>query len=158
LRTIRIRELVGHPDEVLFFSDQVISHATVALPAVGSAISLAGAGDHVSAAAIVADSTAGDVIDDDAVAFPRAPAAWPDFDYLTSGLMSGNHVLVAFGAFAKVLMVNASDIGAAYRGSLHTQQHFTVARHWIRHIAKDRRTVARQVCPFHFVRPFVSRE
>jgi hypothetical protein len=41
-------------DQIFLLGEQVIRHAAIALPAVGAAIFVAGAGDHITAAAIVA--------------------------------------------------------------------------------------------------------
>ena len=93
LRAIGVGEFLGEIDEVLLLGEQVIGHAAVALPAVGAPILFAGAGDHVAAAAIVADPAAGDVIDDDAVAHAEAPAARAGLDDLPARLVAGDHAL-----------------------------------------------------------------
>ena len=85
LRAVGVGELVGQRDEVFFFGDHELGHAAIALPAVGAAIFLAGAGDHVAAAAIVAHAAAGDVIDDDAIARLEAAAAGARGDNLAAG-------------------------------------------------------------------------
>ena len=67
------------------------------------------------------------MIDDDAVAFLELPAAGADLDDLAARLVAGDHALVAFGALAEMLVVNAADVGAADGGGLHAQQNFAVA-------------------------------
>src|SRR5262249_16346261 len=64
LRAIGIREFAGQVDQVFLLGQEVFGHAAIALPAVGAAVTLAGAGDHIAAPAIVADAAPGDVIDD----------------------------------------------------------------------------------------------
>ena len=128
LRAIGVGEFVGQMDQVLLFGEQVLRHAAVALPAVGAAVLLAGAGDHVAAAAIVADAAAGDVIDDDAVAHAEAAAAGAGLDDLAAGLVAGDHALVAFGTLAQMLVIDAADVGTADGRGLHAEQHFAVAR------------------------------
>jgi hypothetical protein len=45
--------------------------------------------------------------------------------------VAGDHSwLVAFGAFAKVFMIDAADIGAAYGGGFDAEEDFPVARLW----------------------------
>ena len=68
LRAIGIREFIGQRDEVFLLGHHVLGHAAVALPAVGAAIFLAGAGDHVAAPAVVAHAASRDVIDNHPVA------------------------------------------------------------------------------------------
>ena len=70
LGAIGEREFVGQGDQILLLGQQELRHAAIALPAVGAPVFCAGAGDHVAAAAIVADAAAGDVIDDHAIAAP----------------------------------------------------------------------------------------
>ena len=96
LRAVSVREFRRESDEVLFFSEKVVGHATIALPAVGAPEVLAGAGDGVAAAAIVAETAARDVINDDAIALVKTAATRPGRDDLAAGFMSGYDALVAF--------------------------------------------------------------
>ena len=144
LRAIGVGEFGGQMDQVLLLGEEVFGHAAVALPAVGAAVLLAGAGDHVAAAAIVAHAAAGDVIDDDAVAHAEAAAAGARLDDLAARLVAGDHALVAFRAFAQVLVIDAADVRAADGGRLHAQQHFAVARLGDGHFFQFDRAVAGQ--------------
>src|ERR1039458_4505667 len=99
----------------------------IALPSVGAAILLAGAGDHIAAAAIVADSAAGDVIYNHAAAHALGPGARARLFDPATGLMPGHHALVAFRTLAQMLMIDAADVGPADGRGLHAQQHFAVA-------------------------------
>ena len=155
LRAIGVGELVGQGDQVLLFGHHVLGHAAVALPAVGAAILLAGAGDHVAAPAIVAHAAAGDVIDNHAVAGLEAAAARARGDDLAARLVPGDHALVAFGALAQVLVIDAANIGAADGGGLHAQQNFAVARLRHRHRAHLDGGVAGQIRCGHRVH-FIS--
>src|SRR5450759_4940756 len=75
LRAIGIGQLGGEMDQVLLLGEQVFRHAAVALPAVGTAILGASAGDHVAAAAIVTQAAARNVIHDHAAAHAEAAAS-----------------------------------------------------------------------------------
>src|SRR5271165_3708458 len=97
------------------------------LPSVSAAVALAGTGDHVTAAAIVAEAATRNMVDDHAAAFGEAAATGADLDDLAAGLVAGDHSLVAFGALAQVLMVDAADVGTADGGSLHAEEHLSVA-------------------------------
>ena len=115
-------------DQVLLFRQQVLGHAAVALPSVSPTVLFAGAGDHVPAAAIVAEATTGDVIYDHAAASPEAAAARAGLHDLAARLMAGHHALIAFRPLAQVLMVDGADIRAANGGGFHANQYFTAAR------------------------------
>ena len=144
LRAIGVGELIGQGDQILLLGDHVLGHAAVALPAVSAAIFFAGAGDHVAAPAVVAHAATGDVIDDDAIARFEAAAARSRGDDLAAGLVPGDHSLVAFGAFAQMLVINAANIGAADRRCLYAQQNLPMARLGHRHSAHLNGRVARQ--------------
>ena len=55
-------------------------------------------------------------------------SAGAEGDDLAGGLVTSDDALVAFGALAEVLVVNAADIGAADGGGFHAQQDLAVAR------------------------------
>ena len=144
-------------DEILLLGEQEFRHAAVALPAVGAPILLAGAGDHVAAAAIVADPAAGDVIDNDAVTHAEAPASGAGLDDLPAGLVAGHYALVAFGALAEMLVIDAAYVGAADGGRLHAKQHFAVAGRGNGHFFQFDGAVTGQVCADHdLISPFRS--
>ena len=149
LRAIGVGQFGGEMDQVLLFGEQEFRHAAVALPAVGAAILLAGAGDHVAAAAIVAHAAAGDVIDDDAVAHAEAAAAGAGLDDLAGGLVPGDHALVAFGTLAQMLVIDAADVRAADGGRLHAKQHFAVAGRRNGHLFQFDGAVAGEECACH---------
>ena len=76
LRAICVGELVGKRNEIFFFRDHVFGHPAVALPAVGTPVFFTCAGNHVSAATIVANAAAGNVIHNHPVAHTKATTAW----------------------------------------------------------------------------------
>src|ERR1035438_3467176 len=129
-------------DQVLLLGEQVVRHAAVALPSVGAAVLLAGAGDHVAAAAIVAQAAAGDVIYDHAVAHDEAAASGPRLDDLPGGFVAGHHSLVAFRTLAQMLVIDAADIRTADGGRFHAKQHFAVAGRRNGHLFQFDRAVA----------------
>ena len=118
LCAIGIAKRIGKQYQIFFFSQQIICHPPIALPAIGSTVG-AGAGDHVTTAAVIADAAPRNVVNDDAVAFLEAPATRAGLDDLPAGLMSGDHAaLLALGTLAKVLVVDGTDIRAADRRCL----------------------------------------
>ncbi len=127
LRAVGIGERIGEVNQVLLLREKVIGHAAIALPAVGAAILFARAGNHVTAPAIVANAAAGNVVDDHAVAFAELAAAGPGLHDLAARFVARDDALVAFGAFAEVLVINAADVGAADGRGLHPDEDFAVA-------------------------------
>ena len=105
----------GFQHKVFFVRQQVFSHATVALPAVGGPM-FAGTGDHVAPPAVIADATAGDVVDDDPV--PSSEALQPRTlgHDLSARLMASNHPLVFLRSLAKVLVIDGTDVAATESG------------------------------------------
>ena len=57
----------------------------------------------------------------------EAAAAGAGLDDLSARLVPGDHALVAFGALAKMLVIDAANVGAADGGRLHAEQNFAVA-------------------------------
>jgi hypothetical protein len=53
------------------------------------------------------------VINDDPVVHTKTPTTWANFYDLTAGLVAGNHSLITLRPFPEVLVVDATDIGAA---------------------------------------------
>ncbi len=149
LRAIGVGQFGGEMDQVLLLGEQEFRHAAVALPAVGPAVLLAGAGDHVAAAAIVAQSAAGDVINDDTVAHAEAAASGTRLHDLPAGLVPRHHALVAFGTLAQMLVIDAADVRAADSGCLHTKQHFAMAGRGDGHFFQFDRAVAGEECACH---------
>ena len=121
-------KLIGKSDQILLLRHHVSGHSAVALPSISTAVLLAGAGDHVAAPAIVANSAAGNVVHNHAIAGLEAAAARAFSDDLAAGFMAGDDALVAFRAFAEVLVIDAADVGTADRRGLHAQQHLSMAR------------------------------
>jgi len=148
LCAVGIAQLVGKQDQVLLIAEQVLSHAAVTLPAVGSPL-VAGAADHEALAALVADTAAADVVDDDAIAFFESLQAFAFLNNLAAGFMAGYYILIAFRAFAQVLAVDASDIAAADCGALGLYQHLAVSRLGYFILCECHGAVAGQHCPFH---------
>ena len=126
LGAVLVRELAGKRDEVFLFRNHVIGHSAITLPTVCAPVFFAGAGDHVAAPAVIANSAAGNVINDHPVAHSKTTTAGANLHDLTAGLMAGNHSLITFGPFPKVLMVDATDVGTADSGGLHPKQNFAV--------------------------------
>ncbi len=112
LCAVGIGKLVGQGNQVFLFRDHVVCHPAVALPSVGAPVSFAGAGNHVAAAAVVADSTAGNVVHNNAIADAKTPAAGAGLHDLTAGLMARDYALISFRAFAQMLVIDAADIRA----------------------------------------------
>ena len=77
LRAVCVSQLLGECNEVFLLGNHVIGHSAVALPTIGTPIFFVRARDHVAPPAIVADSTTGDVIDDDSVANSEARQPGP---------------------------------------------------------------------------------
>src|ERR1035438_675296 len=151
LRAVGIGERIGQCDEIFLFRDHVLGHAAVTLPPIGAAILDASAGDHVAAAAIVAHSAAGDVVNDYAIARPEAAAALAGGHNQPSGFVSDDDALIAFRTFAKMLVIDAADIRAADGGGLDAQQNFSVAGCWHGHSAQFDGRVPGQVRRGHGV-------
>jgi hypothetical protein len=84
------------------------------------------------------------VIDDDSVAHSETPAAGASLYDLTAGLMTRNDPLISFRSFAKVLVIDASDIRSTDCGCLYPKQGLAMAGTWYRHGAKFNAAVARQ--------------
>jgi hypothetical protein len=116
-------------------------HFRVAGIAVARAMSLA--------PAVVADSAAGDVIDDHTITLAETTAAWSDPDDLTARFVPGNHALIALRPFAQMLVVNTSNIRAAYSGGFHEEKDFSMP--WLRigDLAAIHRAVAWQIGAGH---------
>jgi hypothetical protein len=108
-------------------------------------------GDHVATPAIVAEAAAGDVIDDRAVTFLELLAVGADGDDLPARLVSGDDALVALRAFAKMLMVDAPDVGAADGGGFDAQENFSAARTGHGVFAEPGRAIAREDGTLHLV-------
>ena len=81
---------------------------------------------------------------------PKRRQPGPAFDDLAARLVAGDHALVAFGALAQVLVIDAADVGAADGGGLHAQQHFAVARLRNGHLVLQ---FARCCCPGRVTAP-----
>src|SRR5208337_5608175 len=128
LRAVGVGQLIGQRDQILLLGDHVLGHAAVALPAVGAAILVAGAGNHVAAPAVVAHAATGDVIDNDAIARFEAAAAFAHGHNLAAWLVPGDHALVTLGALAKMFVINAANVGPADGRRFHSQQNFPMTR------------------------------
>jgi hypothetical protein len=93
------------------------------------------------------------VIHNHPFAQPEAPAAVPDLLDLAAWFMSGDNALVSLWPFAKVLVIDATDIGTANRRGLDSEQNLTVPRARHLHRSEFDRTVSRQErrlhCPIH---------
>jgi hypothetical protein len=59
------------------------------------------------------------------------------------GLVPGNHSLVSLGTLAEVLVIDATDIGAADRGGFYLKQYFAVPRFGCRNVSYFDSTVPR---------------
>ena len=126
LRSIRVGKLVGEGNQIFLLRNHVVGHSAIALPPVGASELLAGARDHIAAPAIVAYSATRDVIHDYSVAHAKTSASWTNIYDLTARLVSCDHSLIAFGAFAQVLVVNTSNVGTTNRGGLDLHENFAV--------------------------------
>ena len=71
-------KLVRNRDEILLFRDHVIGHSAVTLPTVSTTVFFASAGNHVAAAAVVANTATRDVIYDDTIVYSKTTAAPSD--------------------------------------------------------------------------------
>ena len=128
LRAVGVRKLVRQGNQVLLLGQHIVGHAAVALPSVRAAVLRAGAGDHVAASAIVAHAAAGNVVHRNAVAYLEAPAARAGLHNLAAWLVARHHTLVAFGAFAQMLVIDGANVGTADGGGLDAQQNLAMAR------------------------------
>src|SRR5579864_135008 len=144
LRPICVGKLVWQRNEILLFRDHAVSHSAVTLPAVRSPVFLICAGNHVTAATVVANATARDVIHDHAVADNKAPTTRPHFDDFAAWLMACDDSLIALRSLAKMLVIYAADIGTADRGGLNPDQNFGMARVRQRNGAEIDSVVSRQ--------------
>src|SRR5579864_1104437 len=144
LSPICVGELAWQRDEILLFRDHVVGHSAVTLPAVRSPVFLICAGNHVTAATVIANAAPRDVIHDHAVADFKAPATLSHLDDFAAWLMAGDNSLVTFGSLAEMLVINAADIGTADRGGLNPDQNFAVVRARNRNRAKFDSVVSRK--------------
>ena len=102
-------------------------------------------------------SAAGDVIDDHAVAQAEAAASGTGLDDLAARFVTGHHALVALGALAQMLVIDAADVRTADGGRLHAEQHFAVARDRDGHLFQFDGAVAGKECACHCgITPFTS--
>jgi len=128
LGSIKESERIRKKNQILLFCEQILGHTAVTLPAVSPAVLRAGAGNHVPAAAIIAHSAAGDVVNQYAVAgFEPATPGTGLYDK-AGRFMSGDHSLVSLWTLAKVFMIDTTDIGPADGGCFYLKQHLTVPR------------------------------
>jgi hypothetical protein len=67
------------------------------------------------------------VIDDDAVVFLELAATGAGLDDLAGGLVAGDDALVALGAFAEMLVIDAANIGAANGGGFDAEEDLAMA-------------------------------
>ena len=110
------------------FSASARSHSAVSLPAV-SLTEFALTGDVVASSTVVADAAAGNMINDDAVAFFEAFQAFALFHDLSAGFVTCYHSGdIPLRSFSGVLPVNAADIASADGRCLCLDQHLTVSR------------------------------
>src|SRR5690554_806649 len=114
LSTIGVGQFIGKKNQILFITEDVWGHAPITLPPIGGS-KLAGAANHIALATIITNSTAGDVVDDDSVTLFEAPHPFAHFNDLTAGFVTGDHVLIPFGAFAEVLAVDRPNVAATNR-------------------------------------------
>jgi len=75
------------------------------------------------------------VIYDYTVAQAETPASGTGLHDLPARFVACHHALVALGAFAQVLVIDAAYVRTAYGGRLHAKQHFAVARYRNRHLS-----------------------
>jgi hypothetical protein len=68
------------------------------------------------------------VIHDDPVTRFESPAPFPSFHDLARRFMPRNDALISFGSFAKVFIIDATNIGTTYRRSLDAEQNLAVSR------------------------------
>ena len=83
------------------------------------------------------------MIDDDAVAGRETPAAGAGLLDLAGRFVSGDDALVALGALAQVLVVNAADIRPADGRRLHAEENFAMARLGYGRFPEFRRAISR---------------
>ena len=91
------------------------------------------------------------MVHDDPVPFFESSHAWAAFHDLPGRFMPGDFVLVAFGSFSQVLVVDGADVTAADRGGFCADQHLSVPRFRDLHFLEHHSAVARQIGCFHQV-------
>ncbi len=112
LGSVSVGQFVGERNTIFFVCQYVRCHASVSLPAIGSA-ERAGTTYHVSLTAVDTQTASGDVIQDDTVSLPESSHARSAFHDLPGRFMPGDLILVAFRALSQMFMVDSPDITAA---------------------------------------------
>ena len=111
---------------------------------------LAFAGDVISAAAVVADAAAGNVVNNDPVALFEAFQALAFFNNDTAGLMARNHTGdITLRPLSHMLTVDTANIAAADCGRLGLDQHLPMPRFRDIKFPQFHCAVARQNCAGH---------
>src|SRR3569623_1219274 len=100
-------------NQVLFFSEKILGHATITLPSIRSSKFRAGAGDHVSATAVVAYATSRDVVDNDTITDLESSTAGAGGNDPACRLVPCDHALVAFRTFTQMLVIDRADVRSA---------------------------------------------
>ena len=145
--TISESESIWEFHQVLLFCHHVVRHTTITLPAIKSSVVIRSARDLETTATISAHSTTAHEIDDHAIAFSKPTHPRSASNHLPTRLMASRHIAVALDASVWLLVVDESNVTAANRGRLDSQQDLTVARfgHWhIPQFQRGRGAVNRQ--------------
>jgi hypothetical protein len=145
---IYIAQAIWQSDAGVLLSQEVVGMAPVSLPSIGGPQGR-GATDHVPLAAVVADTTPTDMVDDDPIPFLETIAAGAYLHNLPTWLVSGDHVLVSLGTVSQMFPIDGSNIAPANRRCFHLHQNLTVARFGTREFAKHHPALAGQNDTFH---------
>ena len=86
------------------------------------------AADHVTVAALLADTAAGDVVHHNPVPDGEPTTTGTYCHHLAARLVPGDHTSIRLGSTAQVLPIDRADVAAADRRSLHLQQHLPMSR------------------------------